>query len=904
MRIKKFFKVFFISTLSLLLLLVTTAIVITSFYETEVIQFVKIQLNKQLKSEISIKEVNLSLFKKFPYATLEFTDVSAKSVAIEGKEKTPEEWAKPLLKAHKVYLQFNIFNIINKKYIIKKIAIEQGESNIIISPSGSENFHFWRNSKGGNTDDFKIQLTNVALNNMQIVYSDLSSDIKVDIMAQRLIAAGNFSEKEYELALNGDMYITTVSNGKNTFVKEKKINSDILLQVTNNKKFKFLKSTVQVADLNISLNGTIENVDSTNTALDIVLKGDDMNIQSVLSLLPKEYKKYSESYESTGNFTVEASIKGNVNKTEDPTVNALFQIQNGKVTEKESGISLTEVNLKGIFDNGDSRSLKSSSIKLETFTANLKGGNLSGNVLIRNFKNPSIELQTKANLALAELKDFIKIDTLQNLQGNAEATINFKGNFDANIGFTSEDYRKAQTSGTIILHDVNFVFKNSPHEFKNVNGNLLINNNDIAINNLQGKIIDSDFVLNGFLRNVLSYLLVEGERLSIDATLKSKNINLTQLLASNSKSDDTSFVFKLSEKVDFNLNTNIEELEFQKFVATNITGIMILQNKKLAFNPVHFTTMSGDVDAKGIIDATKERTFDVICDATLRHINITQLFYQFENFGQQTLTDQNVKGYLTSSIQFSSQWKSTLQVDESKIKAKADISIDNGELNDFEPMLNLSRYIAVEELKNIKFSTLKNQIEIKNKIITIPKMEIKSSALDVYCFGTHTFDNIVDYHFKLALNDLLAKKAKRSKKENDEFGVIEDDGLGRTSLFITMKGPLEDPTISYDKTGLKQNIKENVIEEKQNIKSILHDEFGWFKKDTTLVRKKKKENGKFEIELENESPKQNKEEKLKEKELPKVKAKEKEPDDTKKIQLLKKGKEKKKEKEETSDDFN
>ena len=272
---------------------------------------------------------------------------------------------------------------------------------------------------------------------------------------------------------------------------------------------------------------------------------------------------------------------------------------------------------------------------------------------------------------------------------------------------------------------VNFVFKNSPHEFKNVNGNLLINNNDIAINNLQGKIIDSDFVLNGFLRNVLSYLLVEGERLSIDATLKSKKINLTQLLASNSKSDDTSFVFKLSEKVDFNLNTNIEELEFQKFVATNITGIMILQNKKLAFNPVHFTTMSGDVDAKGIIDATKERTFDVICDATLRHINITQLFYQFENFGQQTLTDQNVKGYLTSSIQFSSQWKSTLQVDESKIKAKADISIDNGELNDFEPMLNLSRYIAVEELKNIKFSTLKNQIEIKNKIITIPKMEIK-----------------------------------------------------------------------------------------------------------------------------------------------------------------------------------
>lgn len=219
-------------------------------------------------------------------------------------------------------------------------------------------------------------------------------------------------------------------------------------------------------------------------------------------------------------------------------------------------------------------------------------------------------------------------------------------------------------------------------------------------------------------------------------------------------------------------------------------------------------------------------------------------------------------------------------------------------------MLNLSRYIAVEELKSIGFSTLKNQIEIKNRVITIPKMEIKSSALDVYCFGNHTFDNVVDYHFKLSLNDLLAKKVKQSKKENEEFGIIEEDGLGRINLFIRMKGAMEDPTIIYDKAGLKQNIKENVIEEKQNIKSILHDEFGWFKKDTALVRKKKKENGKFEIELENDSQKQNKEDKPKEKELPKVKAKDKELDDSKKIPLLKKGKEKKKEKEETTDDFN
>jgi hypothetical protein len=129
----------------------------------------------------------------------------------------------------------------------------------------------------------------------------------------------------------------------------------------------------------------------------------------------------------------------------------------------------------------------------------------------------------------------------------------------------------------------------------------------------------------------------------------------------------------------------------------------------------------------------------------------------------------------------------------------------------------------------IKFSELKNQIEIKNKKIIIPRMDINSSALNITVSGTHSFDNIVDYHIKLYLNDLLAKKAKRNKRENNEFGVIEDDGLGKTKLFLTMKGSVDDPTFEYDRQGSKENRKQNLAEEKQELKQIFKKEFG--KKD-------------------------------------------------------------------------
>jgi hypothetical protein len=117
-------------------------------------------------------------------------------------------------------------------------------------------------------------------------------------------------------------------------------------------------------------------------------------------------------------------------------------------------------------------------------------------------------------------------------------------------------------------------------------------------------------------------------------------------------------------------------------------------------------------------------------------------------------------------------------------------------------------------------------------------MDIASNALNISASGTHTFDNEVDYHFELLLSDLLAKKARKTKKENEEFGVIEDDGLGKTRLFISMKGPVNKPVIAYDKKEMQQKFRNDLKNEKASMKQILKEEFGWFKKDSSLIKEK------------------------------------------------------------------
>ena len=128
-------------------------------------------------------------------------------------------------------------------------------------------------------------------------------------------------------------------------------------------------------------------------------------------------------------------------------------------------------------------------------------------------------------------------------------------------------------------------------------------------------------------------------------------------------------------------------------------------------------------------------------------------------------------------------------------------------------------------------------------------MEIKSSALNLMASGTHTFDNIVDYKLNMLLSDVLGKKVKSNETE---FGVVEDDGLGHTKLFLAMKGPVDDPKFSYDKKAVSEKIAQDFRADKKNMKTMLNEEFGMFKKDPTVkVDKPKKKKEEMQIDWEN-----------------------------------------------------
>ena len=841
-------------TLSILLLLfIGAGFIIGVYYQNEVKDYVIKEINKQLNTEIIVdgKDIDFTVIKNFPSASLNFKNVKVLE-AIKTKNKDT------LFNAGEISLQFNIVDVFYKKYHVKKIEISDARLKIKIDKNGNDNYHFWKPSVDTANVAFSFALEDIALHQIQFTFKNERTRQLVDATISKSKLSGNFSDKQYSLNTISDLYVNTLKVDSVTYLKKKNIHSEVELTVdTELPSYKIKNGKLKLENLLFEIGGNV--IDANNEpVLNLSVRGKDMDIKSVLSLIPEKYKGKINDYQSDGEFYFNATIQGSYSNKQTPQIKADFGIKNAEITQVKDNIVLHKVTLKGNYTNGNRMNGQPSELRLIPFSATINEGSLSGEIKLQNLDNPSFDGKVKGDISLAELQKFIKIDTIETVSGKLKIDAEFTGE-GKNV--STGNYDEITTSGALSVSDMELKLKNNTMAFSAVNGDFKFDNNDLVINSFSGKAGNSDFDLKGVFKNMMGFVLKENQDITVDATFISQKIDLNELLSNKDKTAESNSKYKMhfSEHINVNLNSEIQHLVFRNFDATNIQGLIKIKDKKLFADPITLSTMGGSITTSGMVDGSDTTKFLVTCFSDLDNINITKLFYEFENFGQTAITDKNIKGIASAKIQFASEISPELKIDVNKLYAGADLTIDNGELNKVEAMKSLSKFIELKDLESVRFATLKNQIEIKNKMITIPKMEVKSNAINIVASGTHSFNNDINYRVKLSLNELLAKKARKAKKENDEFGEVADDGLGRTNIFLLMTGTLDHPVIKYDSKSAIQNVKQDLKVEKQTLKTILKDEFGLFKKDTTLNKKKAKvEEPKFKIDWEEANKKEEK----------------------------------------------
>ena len=234
------------------------------------------------------------------------------------------------------------------------------------------------------------------------------------------------------------------------------------------------------------------------------------------------------------------------------------------------------------------------------------------------------------------------------------------------------------------------------------------------------------------------------------------------------------------------------------------------------------------------------------------NLDIEQLFRSFSNFGQDFITERNIRGSLTGRSQFSATLDEQFKIRSRDIVSENSISIKSGALIDFEPLMEVSDFLKIEPMNRVRFSRLENEIIIRDSEIVIPEMDIRSSVMNLRASGVHRFDKTYTYNLALKLSEILFRKAQANTDR--EFRVALDEEDGRT-LFLRMEDDGGGMEVSYDREKAMKKIKSDLKQEKDELKKVLNEEFGLYEDEQEKLHHEKEEKGpavRFEFQGESE----------------------------------------------------
>src|SRR5258706_640192 len=805
-----------------LLTVVLLSAVIRFFYEDEIKKIVVKEVNSHLAVPITVSQIRFSILKSFPYCTVEFSKVDAVT-SVAGKPDT-------LFYFDKLQLKMNLLNALRNDIVIRKAQMSSGFIRMKVNKDGTDNFHFWKN-ENNTSSSTAINLKEILLKDIEYRFADESQGLLLEMDFNKSKLSGKFAEEHFALSAEGELFVHKIISGKDEIIRNRQTAISVTADVNTSKgSFEISSGKIKMDDLVFAVTG---NTMRENGELyhHFKITTNETKLRELTALLPEDYKKNFENFLYNGTGKVTAEISGSQNKSK---ITAEIKISNGEISRKKNIRTLEQVNLSAIYSLDREGNKSNSSLSVTEFKANLAGQPVPDDLRIDNLSDPFLSLHALADVDLGSLRQFLSVDTLESLSGNARISISYAGKVsDAQHAKVSLN-KSLKASGTLEINNMGFTLKKNPLRFEGINGSFVFNDNIIEAEHFNGKISGTDFNMQGTVQNLVPFLFLEGQPAAIDASLQSHSVNLDELLERNSASNDTTYKLRFSPGLSSAISVNIDELRFRKFRSQNIRGVFHLRDQILGSDGLTFSSMNGTVHIRGDINATRNDSIMISCSANIKGLDVRELFYEMENFHQSTLTVKNISGRTIVDLQLASKWSSDLTINREKIVVDGSVKIFNGELIDFSPVLSLSRFVKLSELQHIRISTRQNNIQISYRKIFIPSMEIKSSALNLTASGTHTFNNIVDYSIKLLLSDVLGKKAK---EQNSEFGMVEDDGLGKSSLFLRMTGAADNPKFAYDKKAVMKKIQTDIKTEKQTLKDIFKKEFGTQKKDSLYVKK-------------------------------------------------------------------
>lgn len=812
-KLKRFFKISFY----LFLILLIGGGTFAHLNKDKIIAAFTAKANTLLNTRVAYQEIDFSIIEQFPEMVVQLENPVIFD-AIEGSKDT-------FMLAENIYFSMDLLKLIRGEYNVNKIGLEQASITIKIDKEGNNNYTIFKSDTSTADTNFQFNLENIYFNNVGIHYIDQRINNNHLIHTKELNAEIAVSEKQLKIALNGELFSDYLSIRGERYLEEKpvSINGELDFNVKS-KKLSIHPSSIIIEGSEFALQGSYINNSQNTTNVDI--EGKNTGIQTIISLLPNTASSKLKEYQSAGSVYFKGKINGNINNEESPAIRFDFGFKNASFFHPATKQKITNASLTGFYSNGNNRKLSSSEVSLKNVVGNIGNDTFQGNFLYKNFNNPYLKMDIDADIDVKKLLEVYPIEEITSPKGR----FSIHANFDGLIKDMKRDTRKVKSNGSFQLKNISFNWGTKKLQYTGLNGNFLFNNNDLGITEFNGKAGESDFSLNGFFKNFVSYLFIDNVTLKMEAGLSSNFLDLDELLSTNhstnvnTTTNTQTYQFNVAKNLAFDLDCHIKSIKFRNLskqnIGKNLKVDLHLKNQQIQFNQLSFDLAGGSIQTSGYIDARDTKNYKGHFKGQVLSMKVDRLFFVLEDFSQDFLTHKNISGDISGSFDSKLFINNELQFKGSQALADLDITINNGALKNLAPLEEMGlflrlnkydKYLRNSNLSSVKFSELKNKIHIENNTIFLPEMDIKSTSADFLIRGEHTFKNEIDYYVSFPLINY------KKREERKEDGIRQNKNTGEFYVYMQLLGTVDKFDIILDKKHTVDTAKEKISNEIKHI---------------------------------------------------------------------------------------
>lgn len=780
---RKVFRIVFFSAVGGVFLLTLLSFI----FQDRIISAAAERIRSSIRTRITIGDASFSLVRNFPYASIRLYDVSILSTKdIHKADFRKVVQPDTLLEAKTLNIKLNLIDLIRDKITIKQLTMKGGELNLLIDKKGRNNYQIFKKSAHKDKSELLLKIRTIRIEKTKFRFINMNKQIAVVNSINYLKSNGHFSLKKFNIKSKADIVVNQLAFGKISYISNRQLVLEGKIKSSAYKSFGFKDFTVTYKSNIFNIDGGFSTEDKFFVNASVV--GTDLALKEMNELVPKINDKLAKvNFE--GKVNVNAKARGFWTSQHIPFVYGEFEVRGGK-SELLTDRSVASVNMKGAFSNGKGH-INNAYIRLESFKVYTNFGDFEGKFTLTNFNKPMVSLSSNFNLFISQLNDAYHIDSTKQIDGTILGNITANGlvNFDS---LSPLKLIRLVSNGNFKLSEVSFPINGSRY---------YIPKGEISFipTLTKASISFTSNAINGHIYASVTDLydgLLSSKPLTADITANTKEINFDNLLMLNFNKSKSAKGKDLN-LVNLKLNVKSKSAVLRGVKMNDLEAVIEKIGPTITFSQLKANAFDGKITMVGKLEPNAQKGIGVDLYAQVDSINIEKMFASFKDFGQKSITSKNIRGIATGDIAFRGQHVAGGALDSKSIDCVANITINNGQLIAFEPAYKLSKFIDLKELENIRFATLSNQITIRDGVISIPAMYIASSAINLGVTGTHAFDGAYSYRVKLALKDMLFKKARSGLKRQVSQQEFDNNML----LYFKIDGDKKTSKVSYDWSG-------------------------------------------------------------------------------------------------------